>query len=183
MEPKLNIAICGGGNLAHGSTAAISHFNPQFSVKLLSRRPEVWQKEITAITKGSSWENKGDLVGKLDTVSKDAADVVPNADVIIICSPAHTKLDILKQIKPNIKKGALVGTIFGQGAFDWMASHALGDDMIEQMDLTIFSLHYVPFICKVLEYGKSINIIGPKKCLYATAYPIEKVHYACNVLS
>lgn len=51
------------------------------------------------------------------------------------------------------------------------------------MDLTIFSLHYVPFICKVAEYGKSINIIGPKKCLYATSYPIEKVHYASNVLS
>jgi len=28
MDPSFNIAICGGGNLAHGCSAAIGHFNP-----------------------------------------------------------------------------------------------------------------------------------------------------------
>ena len=39
MEPKFTIAICGGGNLAHGSIATIGHFNPHFTINLLSRRP------------------------------------------------------------------------------------------------------------------------------------------------
>jgi len=39
MDPSLNIAICGGGNLAHGCSAAIGHFNPQFKINVLSRRP------------------------------------------------------------------------------------------------------------------------------------------------
>jgi hypothetical protein len=39
MDPSFNIAICGGGNLAHGCSAAISHFNPQFKINVLSRRP------------------------------------------------------------------------------------------------------------------------------------------------
>ena len=42
MEPKFNIALVGGGNLCHGSVAAIGHFNPQYSIKVLSRRPELW---------------------------------------------------------------------------------------------------------------------------------------------
>lgn len=44
MEPRLNVAICGGGNLAHASIATIHHLNPHFKVSLLTRRPEVWAK-------------------------------------------------------------------------------------------------------------------------------------------
>jgi opine dehydrogenase len=118
MYPTFNIAICGGGNLAHGSIATIGHHNPNFKINLLTRRPEVWKKSITGYTKGSSWESKGDLHGNLNIVSDQAEKVVPDADVVIICSPAHTKNQILKDIKPYLKRGALIGTIFGQGAFD-----------------------------------------------------------------
>ena len=96
MEPQLKVAICGGGNLAHASIATISHLNKHFKLSLLTRRPEVWSKEITAYTKGSNWESKGTLVGKLDVISNKASEVVSDADVIIICSPAHTKIEILK---------------------------------------------------------------------------------------
>jgi len=41
----------------------------------------------------------------------------------------------------------------------------------------------VPFICKAVEYGKSCNIIGPKRTLYATSYPLENIHYVCNLMS
>ena len=41
----------------------------------------------------------------------------------------------------------------------------------------------MPFICKAINYGKDINIIGPKKTLYACSYPIENIHYACNAIS
>jgi len=119
MEPTFEIAICGGGNLAHGCIAAIGHANPNWKINLLSRRPEVWGKEIVATTAGTPWAHKGDMIGKLNVVSKNGADVVSNADVVLICSPAHTKNEILTEIKPHLKHGALVGTVFGQGSFDW----------------------------------------------------------------
>lgn len=50
-------------------------------------------------------------------------------------------------------------------------------------NITLFSLQYVPFICKAVDYGKKVNIIGPKKHLYCTSFPIERVHYACSVMS
>jgi len=89
------IAICGGGNLAHASIAAIGHHNPTFEIRILSRRPEVWGPQIVGKTEGSSWESKGELVGKISVSSSKAEDVIPGADVIIICSPAHTKIEIL----------------------------------------------------------------------------------------
>jgi len=119
MEPKFTVAICGGGNLAHASIATIGHYNKHYDINVLTRRPEIWGKRITGYTAKSDWEKKGNLVGRINLSSSDAKDVVPEADIIILCSPAHTKIGILKQIKPFIKKGALVGSIFGQGGFDF----------------------------------------------------------------
>ena len=96
MEPKFKIAICGGGNLAHGSIATIGHHNKDFEINVLSRRPQLWQKEIRGVTKGSAWEYKGEMVGRINRASSDAAEIVPGADIIIICSPAHTKKEILQ---------------------------------------------------------------------------------------
>ena len=44
-------------------------------------------------------------------------------------------------------------------------------------------MQYVPFICKIVEYGKEVNIIGPKKHLYVCAYPFENAFFACNIMS
>lgn len=77
----------------------------------------------------------------------------------------------------------MVGTIFGQGAFDLQAKFILGEQLIHEKNITIFSLQYVPFICKAVNYGKDINIIGPKKNLYAAAWPLNNIHQVCNALS
>jgi hypothetical protein len=62
------------------------------------------------------------------------------------------------------------------------AMYVLGDD-IKKKNLTIFSLQYVPFLCKVVNYGKDINIIGPKKHLYVASYPPDRVHEVCTLMS
>lgn len=92
-------------------------------------------------------------MGRIEKVSSNANEIVSDADIILICSPAHTKNGLLAEIKPFIKEGALVGTVFGQGAFDMQANFVLGQDLINEKNLTIFSLQYVPFICKVVNYG------------------------------
>ena len=79
MQPVFKVAICGGGNLAHASVATIGHHNPKYEINLLSRRPEVWKEQIRGITEKSSWEYKGDMVGKISKCSKDAKDIVPGA--------------------------------------------------------------------------------------------------------
>ena len=63
-----------------------------------------------------------------------------------------------------------------------IAMNVLGSD-VQKKSLTIFSLQYVPFICKAIKYGSEVNIIGPKRTLYAAAYPTDRVHYVCNAIS
>lgn len=79
------------------------------------------------------------MKGKINHVSDNAKEVIPGSQIILICSPAQTKSQILKEIKPYLDKGTYVGTIFGQGAFDLQARYILGDD-IKEKNLTIFSL-------------------------------------------
>jgi hypothetical protein len=62
--------------------------NPRFKINVLSRRPELWKPQIKAFTKSSSWEHRGDLIGKINKVSKDAKEVIPGSHIVIICSPA-----------------------------------------------------------------------------------------------
>ena len=52
-------------------------------------------------------------MGRIEKVSSNANEIVSDADIILICSPAHTKNGLLAEIKPFIKDGALVGTVFG----------------------------------------------------------------------
>jgi len=87
--------------------------NPRFKINVLSRRPEIWKKSIKAFTKSSSWEHRGDLEGRINKVSKNASDVIPGSHIVIICSPAQTKHQILMEIKDFLPEGCLVGSIFG----------------------------------------------------------------------
>jgi hypothetical protein len=177
MEPVFQVTFAGGGNLACASAAVIGHQHPNWKINIMTRRPEVFNEEIVAYTQKSAWEAKGDLRGRLNKVSSKPEDVIPGSHIVILCSPAQTKHQTLTDISPLLEDGCLVGSIFGQGAFDWQAQHALGGtDEIRKRNLTLFSLQYVPFICKAFNYGKEVNIIGPKKHLYITSYPPEKVH-------
>jgi hypothetical protein len=118
----------------------------------------------------------------INKCSSYPAEVIPGSDILIICSPAQTKTQILEEIKPYIEPNTLVGTIFGQGGFDLQCKYALGDD-VERKNLTIFASQYVPFICRVSEYGQECQIIGPKKHIYCAAYPVEKVHQVCQTMT
>lgn len=53
--------------------------NPRFKINLLTRRPEAWASEIKAYTAKSHWENKGDLVGKINKCSDKPSEVVPGS--------------------------------------------------------------------------------------------------------
>eukprot|EP00349_Pseudokeronopsis_sp_Brazil_P007953 CAMPEP_0202959224 /NCGR_PEP_ID=MMETSP1396-20130829/3465_1 /ASSEMBLY_ACC=CAM_ASM_000872 /TAXON_ID= /ORGANISM="Pseudokeronopsis sp., Strain Brazil" /LENGTH=183 /DNA_ID=CAMNT_0049677693 /DNA_START=181 /DNA_END=732 /DNA_ORIENTATION=- len=122
------------------------------------------------------------MVGKINKTSADAKEVVPGSLSDSYMFSSDTKTDVLKQIKPYLEHGAYVGSIFGQGGFDFQAKAVLGDD-IEKKNLTIFCFQYVPFLCKATNYGKEVIIIGPKKHLYLSAYPVEKVHEVCSLMS
>ena len=157
------MTIIGGGNLGHFSAAIIGS-KENFQVNYLTRNPSKFSKEIVAITTGSVWEYKGNIKGKLTQISDSYKEIIEKSDCVLITTPAHTHLEILKKISPFTKPNTVIGTVFGQGAFD-VAAHSVFKKRIFSDNLTFFALQNVPSISKVNSYGKSVFVIGPKGVL------------------
>ena len=121
-------------------------------------------------------------VAHVNKVSNKPEDVVVGSKVLLIAGPSHIHGDILKTIAPFVGENTWVGTVYGQGAFDLQARYIFQDKLAKK-NITIFALQNVPFICKIIEYGKSINIIGPKDHLYCASYPPERVDEIANIIS
>ena len=115
-------------------------------------------------------------------MSNNPAEVVPGSVVCLVAGPSHIHGDILRTIAPYVSENTFVGTVYGQGAFDMQARSILGESQAKK-NITIFALQNVPFICKIVEYGSSINIIGPKDHLYCASYPPENAALISNYIS
>ncbi len=162
--------------------ACIGHYNPRIKINVLTRRPHLWSSSIIAHTDKSSWKYKGLLEGKINKASDKPEEVIPGSKILLVAGPSHLHGVILNKIAPFVDKDTWVGTVYGQGAFDLQARSVFGSALTKK-NITIFALQNVPFICKIIEYGKSINIIGPKDHLYCASYPPERVHEASNMVS
>ena len=141
-------------------------------INVLTRRPKEWGKTMLGHTKNSIWAYKGPISGKIQRVSDDPADVVPGSRMVIIASPNHVREDILERAAPHLSEDTMVGSVYGSGGFDLMGLSVLGESFT-QKNITLFSLQYVPFLCKILKYGSEVNFIGPKSYMLAAAYPNE----------
>jgi opine dehydrogenase len=182
MSSPIQITICGGGNSAHVAAGYIANKSSLFKVNVLSTKPSSWSHQIKVTTATSSWAHKGSIIGPLNKVSSDPQDVIPGSSIILLCAPAHVHGPILRSCSPYIQDGAMVGTIFAQGAFDWIAAEALGPETMSRISL-LFGLQNIPWICKFTTYGSEARILGPKQLLNVVTYPVEAASEMSTVVT
>lgn len=149
----MNICICGGGALGHVCAAILS--SPYNSISILTGQPEKWNKNI-CIT-----DNSGQVLhGKLEHVSSNPSEVIPNTDIIILCLPGFLIEKELKAIKPYLNKKTIIGSIVSSTGFFFSAHSILSPNC------KLFGFQRVPYIARVREYGKNANLLGYKKQLH-----------------
>ncbi len=149
----IRIAICGGGNLGHTMSGKLSG-KSGVEVSVLTSKPECWVKKIEVI------ENDGTVsFANLDYISNKAENVIPNADIIFITTPSFLISDIIREIKPFIKKETWIGSVQCSGGYFLQAQNLLPNHK------NIFGLQRVPYISRIKEYGKSVYLKGYKDCL------------------
>ena len=131
LSHKLNLSfpLISGGNSAHVLIPFLHASGHK--VNLLTRRPESWSKVVTCELQRPS--KKREMVhyggvqhnaevlqivkGEINKKSSDPAEVIPEADVIVLCMPVHQYRDALNRLAPYInqqKKEVFVGTVYGQ---------------------------------------------------------------------
>lgn len=156
----MNICICGGGNLGH-VTAGYLAAKKDYNVFLLTRHPEKWSRKITIdLPQGKS------VTGVLSGVSSSAEEIIPSADLVLVCLPGMYIRQELESIRPYLKKETAVGTVVSSTGFFFQAH-----DIIPTQPL--FGFQRVPFISRIIEYGHSAALLGFKKSLAVAMENVE----------
>ncbi len=147
------ITICGGGALGHVCIGFLSS-QENISVDLLTNHPAKWCHVISVKDANGKVFN-----GCLGRISSNPQEVIPDADVVILCLPGFLIKQTLKQIKPYLSEKTVVGTIVSSTGFFFFAHEVFGEKN------KLFGFQRVPFIARVVEYGKTANLLGYKSSL------------------
>ena len=157
----MKICMCGGGGLGHTCAGVLSN-RPGVIVDMLTNHPEKWNHEyIVNIPEG------GKLIGKLDVITSNPEDVIPNADMVFLCLPAFLVEKEVLMIKPYLNKNTIVGAVVGNTGFFIYGHRHL------PKETKLFSFQRVPYVSRVLDYGKESNLLGYRDKLIMAVENIE----------
>jgi hypothetical protein len=147
----MKITICGGGNLGHVCAGFLA--NRGHKVSILTTKPQLWGKSLEIIAPD------GNFVGQLASVSPDPNEVIPQAEIVLVCLPGFAIHDELEKIKPHLSKETIVGTVVSSTGFFFEAFKVLPSDT------PLFGFQRVPFISRTIEYGHKAELKGYKESL------------------
>lgn len=148
----MKVCICGGGSLGHVCAGVLSSWD-SVELNILSGHPALWESTLTVTDL-----NGRQFGARIAKVSDNPQEVVINQDIILFCLPGFLIEKTLKAIKPFIGNAA-VGSVVSSTGFFFFAHNVLGNDA------KLFGFQRVPFIARVVEYGRSANLLGYKTSL------------------
>lgn len=171
MSKRLNICIVGGGNSAHSLIPLLSREG--HSVNLLTSFPQQWSQEITMEYTDKEGVLINSLSGTLGIITDDPSRVVPDADVVLLSLPVSKYRKMLHLIAPYIckTKKTYIGTLYGQGGFNWMMEEVLRK--YNHDHIVYFAVGLVPWITRTRIYGTSGINYGPKAVNVVAVEPAE----------
>lgn len=171
---KKQIVIVGGGNSAHVLIPLLSEAN--FNITMLTSRPNEWCNTIELEYRNPNDEVLEIFSGTIDTITDDPASCIPNADYIILCMPVYQYRMALHRLAPYIGKNkqVVVGTVYGQGGFNWMMEEIM--QKFQLSNIAYFAFGLIPWVCRTKEYGHAGITYGVKARNAASVYPKE--HFA-----
>jgi len=150
----MKICICGGGNLGH-VVAGFVAAQGAHEVRLLTRHPERWGRELTVEAPGGK-----NYVGRLRDVVSEASEAVGDADIVLLCLPGYAIRDALLQVRDCLPAGAAVGSVVSSTGFFFQAMELLPASQ------PLFGFQRVPFISRVVDYGRRARLMGFKESLH-----------------
>ena len=158
----MRICICGGGSLGHVCAGFLAS-QPDVQMNIYSGHPDRWQDTVTVTDPDGKV-----FTAPLHKVSGNAEEVVSGQDIILLCLPGYLIEKTLREIKPFVGD-AVVGTVVSSTGFFFFAHDVL------DARTPLFGFQRVPFIARIVEYGKSANLLGYKSSLkVATEHVSDK---------
>jgi len=172
------IGVCGGGNAAHvmvgdvGSRGYPIHLHAPFTPPGGISEAEVWERDLPADGMQINYAagaRKGQVKkNKPAKVSKHAKDVIPGCKYIFIPLPVFAHAPTLTEIVPYCDDDACIVAMPATGCFDWTA-----DQVFKKVGkrVDIVGMAPLPYVCRMVTYGKEVNFMGVKDVVGCAAQP------------
>lgn len=168
---KKQLVVCGGGSSSHTLIPFLK--DSIFDVSVYTSRPEKWSNVIELEWHDPSGKVLGNYSGSIKKASNNPNELFPDADYVVFCMPVHKYRVALHEIAPylNKNKKVFVGTVYGQGGWNWMVDEIRKEYNLN--NIVTFAFGLIPWICRLIEYGKKGVTYGCKAMNYAATYPNE----------
>ncbi|KAL8584321.1 hypothetical protein ACOMHN_014740 [Nucella lapillus] len=169
MADKLTVCVCGGGNGAHAMAGlAAAHPNTEARVLTLFKDEAVRWTNLLKEGDFTIKQNKPDksvveIKAKPTLVTKDASQAIPGANLIIFCVPAFAHAQYFKEIAPYVEPNTAIIGLPGQPGFEFQCYAMLDKKVVKQC--AVLSYESLPWACRILEFGKLVEILGAKDSL------------------
>lgn len=166
------VTIVGGGSSAHILIPFLS--GAGFTVNILTRRPEEWSTKIDLQLHSIHGEVEEEFSGSLCKISDNPADVIPQASFVILCMPVCKYRIALHALAPHLAndREVFVGTVYGQAGFNWMVDEIT--NKFNLTNITTFAIGLIPWICRIIEYGKTGVTYGCKEVNIVAVSPANR---------
>ena len=150
---KRRICICGGGALGHVIAGVLATFD-DCEVSIFTRKPNEWSSTLYV----SAPEDKK-IIGNLQEISNNPEEVIPNADIVLLCLPGFAIESTLRTIQPYVTTQYIGSVVCSSGFF--FRAHE-----IFNKETSLFGFQRVPFIARIEKYGERANLLGYRQRLY-----------------
>ena len=170
MSGKLVVVTCGGGNGAHclAGLAAMRSDIESRVLTLYKDEAERWSAKLDSgmlITVHNEDGSKKTIETKPALVTKDPQKAITGADYIFIVVPAFAHAQYFEAMSPYVSENTVIVGLPGQAGFEFECVHILKSKAKTSAIVTFESL---PWACRLIEFGKNIEILGFKDTLGAS---------------
>lgn len=182
-EKPAILAICGSGNGAHAlASVASAHFDGEI-VWLTSseaRADRLRQGVFSAEGLRAAGAVAG-TAGRVTLVSADPAEAIPRADLVALVVPAFAHLPLLLRIAPHLKERVSIIVMPSRSGleYDLRTVPSLKPDGRR----VVIGLQTLPWLCRVKEFGRVIEVKATKAVVAAAAAPAAAASAAMAIVS
>lgn len=182
-KAHINVTICGGGNATHVLAAYIGqHSNTKCSILKCNEHFQSFKDALASHDNtiiAHHRDGRPSVEGTVDSVSNSPAEVIPEADVVIISLPANAHEIYFTCIAPYLTAGTIVGVMVAEGGADWAAKACMG---AKEDDIIFFGMETLPWACRYEEYAHTVNIRETKQIVNVAVDPPSQRFHVCAVL-
>ena len=179
----MRVCICGGGNAVHVMASDMGSREDLWVGVYAPFQDEAprMRAGLARIDRGIARQFRGQVTyGKPAIVSAEPAEVVPDADVVLIPLPSFCHEETLRAIGPYLKDGCVLVALPGQGGFNWVARSVLGP---QASRLVIAGTNQLPYQCRIIEYGSAVELIGHKHQIKLATEPRDRADEVAALLT